>query len=587
MPTPVLGYPSRAVPQANPEFDYHFENELARRLRRRFLWYCGLTVAISLAILLPGLITGQSPVQAGFDSPAVQPPPAARLINYATSGISLLVYAAAFAYVVTRRVRREPLLRLALWVYVLASIPGLIGMRLVLQMAFPPGIADRIVDQELGRRGPATRASAADAAAGPAAPAAAAADAFSSGFRAGYTSAAARANATQPAGAATQPRTMTPAQSQRLRGFLQVVTHPGFVFCATVPFVMLFHHTFACLFIPWTLRQSLAPPTIMLLLMAAIVAVDVFGGGVPWWAWLGAIPLTAVMFIPGSAWCWYRFTRIRRDITLNYESDRFRALQSDLSSARRILETALPPRRFAGAGAPADDPDAGPVRLAYLHEPMRQIGGDLLFVHPPADRQPAPRALSLVLLDVTGHGIAAALSVNRLVGELERLFGETPDAGPADVLAALNRYVYFTMARHDMYVTAVALRVDADAGTLAYASAGQPTAYLRRASGQIVDLPSTTILLGVVDAACFAAEPATLPFAPGDAVVAYTDGANEAMNDDTGEMLGMSGVRRAVADAADAGAPPHDWPDAVMRCVVAHRNAPPADDTMVVTVYRV
>ena len=562
MPSPVIGYQSRPAPLTNPEFDYHFDAELARRLRRRFLWYCGLTIAISTAILLPGLISGQPVLQAGFDGQSIQPPASARHINYLTSAISLLIYAAAFVYVVTRKIRREPLLRLALWVYVLASIPGLIGLRLILHIAFPPGIADQIVDQEIGRRSTATQSEPA-------------LEAFSTGFRTGYR-AAATAPATQT-GAATQPRQMTPAQSQRLRSLMAVMTHPAFVFCMTVPFVMLFHHTFACLFIPWTLRQSLAPAMILLFLLAVIVLVDFASGGIPWWAALGVIPLTAAMFVPGSGWCWWRFARIRRDIKLNYESDRFRALQSDLSSARRILETALP--------RPRVDSDHGPIRLSYVHEPMRQIGGDLLFVHPPVDQQPAGGRMSLVLLDVTGHGIAAALSVNRLVGELERLFGETPTATPAEVLVALNHYVYFTMARHDMYVTAIALHVDAETDTLTYASAGQPTAYLRRASGEIVDLASTTILLGVVDAATFSAEPVSLRFSPSDAVVAYTDGANEAMNDDTGEMLGMVGVRQVIAEIAPTLAP-HDWPTAVMRRIVAHRNAPPTDDTMIVTVHR-
>jgi hypothetical protein len=224
MPSPVIGYQSRPAPLANPEFDYHFDAELARRLRRRFLWYCGLTIAISTAVLLPGMISGQPVVQAGFDGQSIQPPASVRNIYYLTSAISLLIYAVAFVYVVTRKIRRERLLRLALWVYVLASIPGLIGLRLILHIAFPPGVADQIVDQEIGRRSAATQSEPA-------------LEAFSTGFRAGYRT---TAPDTQP-GAATQPRQMTPAQSQRLRSLMTVLTHPAFVFCMTVPFVMLFH----------------------------------------------------------------------------------------------------------------------------------------------------------------------------------------------------------------------------------------------------------------------------------------------------------------------------------------------------------
>src|SRR6185295_15808135 len=98
----------------------------------------------------------------------------------------------------------------------------------------------------------------------------------------------------------------------------------------------------------------------------------------------------------------------------------------------------------------------------YVYEPMRQIGGDLLFVFPPSHQHQddGVGALSLVVLDVTGHGIAAALTVNRIVGELERLFIDDPDAPPGKALAVLNRYVFSTLSKHDHYVTAICLRVD-------------------------------------------------------------------------------------------------------------------------------
>ena len=95
---------------------------------------------------------------------------------------------------------------------------------------------------------------------------------------------------------------------------------------------------------------------------------------------------------------------------------------------------------------PAAARDDGPVRLNYVYEPMRQIGGDLLFVHPPPDAmRDGSGTFSAVILDVTGHGIAAALTVNRLVGELERLFSENAAASPGDVLRGLNRYVTVTL----------------------------------------------------------------------------------------------------------------------------------------------
>ena len=43
--------------------------------------------------------------------------------------------------------------------------------------------------------------------------------------------------------------------------------------------------------------------------------------------------------------------------------------------------------------------------------------------------------------------------MNRLVGELERLFSENAAASPGDVLRGLNRYVTVTLSRAELYAT--------------------------------------------------------------------------------------------------------------------------------------
>ena len=101
---------------------------------------------------------------------------------------------------------------------------------------------------------------------------------------------------------------------------------------------------------------------------------------------------------------------------------------------------------------------------------MRQIGGDYLFARFEPDAR-RPRRFHLLIIDVPGHGIAAALTVNRLYGEIERLFAENPETGPGEVLAALNRYVHLTLSRHSIYATAC-VRIDTERDLLEYAWAG-------------------------------------------------------------------------------------------------------------------
>lgn len=564
----IISYQPRVAPPLPSEFDYHFDAELARRLRRRFLWYCGLTIVLTLALLLPGLIGG---VRGTVNDRPVQAPAAVEAINYGSSLLSLLMYVAAFAVVVARPFRRESLLKLALWLYVLASIPGLIGLRLVFQLVIPSDMADRaLADLQQGYEASAAASQNANSSPTTSNTRQPADDSFLTGFKAGL-------NQTAPNRATTQA--VTTRQNVQVRSLLATVLEPAFLFAGLVPPIMLFQHSFACLFIPWTLRQSLAPAWMLLGLLLVILLVDLGGGGLPWQAVVVFVPLTALSFVPGSAFCWWRFSRMRRQIRLNFESDRFRSLQTELAGARRILETALPAPRTTG-----------PARLAYVYEPMRQIGGDLLFVHPPPDTaakvNPQSGALHAVLLDVTGHGIAAALTVNRLVGELERLFAECERAGPGEVLSALNEYVYYTMARHDIYVTAIAMQLETRINRLIYASAGQPPAYLVSRGGNVTPLASTTLLLGVVEGKQFVPDATEVPMGPGDAVVAYTDGASETMRDGSGDMLGMRGIRALVEEIARELPDPAVWPNELMRRVAGYRNAPPADDTLIVALYR-
>lgn len=336
-------------------------------------------------------------------------------------------------------------------------------------------------------------------------------------------------------------------------------------------YLLLLEHLIPCLFIPWTARESLPLTASLLGTFLCIVAIDGAAGRIDPFFVVGGLMLGGLLLLPGLVLCWWRDGRFRRHFRLQFESRGYRRFQDELADARRVHESCLP--------APIA---SGPIRLHYVYEPMRQIGGDLMFVHvPPASNG---STVSAILLDVTGHGIAAALTVNRIVGELERIFGEDPDALPGDVLCALNRYVCVTLARHNLYMTAICFRADATKNSLSYANGGHPSAFLRRHTGRIEMLDSTTFLLGVLDGE-FSTETIELPFGPGDAIIAYTDGAAEAKNDrDT--MLGMAGVQRILELISTEHQAPADWPGQMLRRVLDYRGGPADDDTLMAAIFR-
>jgi serine phosphatase RsbU (regulator of sigma subunit) len=350
---------------------------------------------------------------------------------------------------------------------------------------------------------------------------------------------------------------------------------PGTAWAVMSPWSILMWFTIACLFIPWTARECLRPAAVILVANALLVMGDVaftIDKPMPRAIALFHLVVSPLSFLPGLLICWWRFSRFRKRFQLTFESTSYRRLQTELAGARRIHESTLPPPKLHASG---------PVRLAYVYEPMRQIGGDILYVHPP-DQSAATR-LSVVLIDVNGHGFGAALMANRVIGEVQRLFAENPDAAPHEILAALNRYVRLTLARDSVFATALCLRVDATAGTLEYANGGHPPAFLRRAAdGSVTRLDPDTYLLGVHDGDDYCADCVRLAFAPGDALLAYTDGATEA-RDPAGQMLTIGGLTHLFTQL---NSPPDRWPAMLLNQVLTHRRAPAQDDTLLVSVYR-
>lgn len=341
-------------------------------------------------------------------------------------------------------------------------------------------------------------------------------------------------------------------------------------------------HFAASLVFLWSPRQALIPAAFALglNLLSRLTIEDSMGlfyrpdVNTPQRA-LEALALLAgpLLILPGTLICWLRHSRRLERSSYAFLQRRYGSLRQELSYARMVHESLFP--------APIDH---GPVRFSYAYEPMRQIGGDFLHAHAEPCAMGGPDCLSLVILDVTGHGIPAALTVNRLHGEIELLFAGDPSIAPGAVLTRLNRYVHLTLARHSMFATALCLRVRPDAGTIEYASAGHPPAFLLAADGTLDELRSTSVLLGAIPEGLFDPGQLTMTLGPGDALLAYTDGITES-RDEAGRMLRVDGLRQFLRSALNT--PQGQRPDILLRWIANYRgNLPPQDDALVVELYR-
>jgi sigma-B regulation protein RsbU (phosphoserine phosphatase) len=156
-----------------------------------------------------------------------------------------------------------------------------------------------------------------------------------------------------------------------------------------------------------------------------------------------------------------------------------------------------------------------------------------------------PGRLGIVLADISGKGIAAALLMANLQANLRSQYAVALEDLPT-LLRSVNR-LFYENTPDDRYATLFFGDYDEASGKLRYANCGHnPPLVLRKAKGkdaqkgtaiEVEWLEATCTVLGLFPKwECRVAE---IELAPGDTLVLYTDGVTEAMNS-TGEEFGKS-----------------------------------------------
>jgi uncharacterized membrane protein len=221
--------------------------------------------------------------------------------------------------------------------------------------------------------------------------------------------------------------------------------------------------------------------------------------------------LTIVLIIFG------RFLRIQRD--------QERA-SSELAAARSVQELMIPQEKVKTPG----------FEVESVYNPAAEVGGDFFHVETTRDG-----GLLVVIGDVAGKGLKAAMNVSMLMGALRSV----DEHSPAKILEALNR----SLVGGESFTTCQAAWFGPN-GELSIANAGHLPPYLN--SQEIIlagGLP-----LGVLPSVTY--EETRLFLHPGDRVLFLSDGVVEARQD-SGELFGFERVHNLsnqsafyIADAA-------------------------------------
>jgi serine phosphatase RsbU (regulator of sigma subunit) len=187
-------------------------------------------------------------------------------------------------------------------------------------------------------------------------------------------------------------------------------------------------------------------------------------------------------------------------------------LEGEMTAARQVQQLILPQQGESFPG----------YAVESVYRPARQVGGDFFQILPTGNG-----GLFIVVGDVAGKGLPAAMLVSMLVGSIRATAEDTHD--PVLMLRRLHERLVGRTGGG--FSTALAAFIAED-GQVTIANAGHLSPYL---DGREVELPGA-LPLGIVDGGQYEAR--SLELRRGSRLTFYSDGVVEAQNKN-GELFGF------------------------------------------------
>ncbi|MEX0676741.1 MAG: SpoIIE family protein phosphatase [Pirellulales bacterium] len=218
---------------------------------------------------------------------------------------------------------------------------------------------------------------------------------------------------------------------------------------------------------------------------------------------------------------------------LHENSLKQQAIERDLDLARRVQQGFLP-------SAPPQLPG---YHFFDFYEPANQVGGDYYDYVDLSNNDPSNRRLAVLLGDVAGKGVPAALLMAKLSGEVRYCLAS--ESSPAAAVSRINAS-FSRSGWEDRFVTFVLALVDASRHEITVVNAGHMPPLLRHSQGIVEPIGEEQAGLPLGVDPDFQYEQHTRSIAPGDFLALFTDGISEAMNND-GELYGLERLEKQLA----------------------------------------
>ncbi|NIR49627.1 fused response regulator/phosphatase [candidate division KSB1 bacterium] len=190
-------------------------------------------------------------------------------------------------------------------------------------------------------------------------------------------------------------------------------------------------------------------------------------------------------------------------------------LKQELLLAQSVQQSMLP-QAF---------PSSDGFSIVAKYQPALEIGGDFYDVINLADDR-----LAILIADVTGHGIQAALMTVLLKSAFATFRDQNPR--PQDILKYMNQVLCKVLPKGHFVAAMIAI-VDLRNSTCTLVNAGVPHPYHLKSRDKTTDrIPANGLLLGIADDKLFnPGEEVSVQLQKGDRLILFTDGITEAENE--------------------------------------------------------
>jgi sigma-B regulation protein RsbU (phosphoserine phosphatase) len=195
----------------------------------------------------------------------------------------------------------------------------------------------------------------------------------------------------------------------------------------------------------------------------------------------------------------------------------------------KSVQQAIIPKQFTGSDK---------FEIAGQYIPMQNLGGDYYDVY-----QFNENKLAFTMVDVSGHGISAALITTMAKMSFASLAKEYNP--PFFILDQMNKSIYSSIGTSGMFLTAFYGIIDLELGKMIYSSGGHNAVQVLRKNGTIDSFRSLNTLVGLFPEEEYISSDTEI--ASGDTVICYTDGIIESKSE-KGEFFGLEKLNSIIQE---------------------------------------